>query len=505
MKIETISLIWYNKKWLQNRDFVERNKRMTNRTDWQTIINRRDNLEAFQYIAKHIEKQTKMGKTPCVFIKTYGCQMNEHDSERMEWIFYKLGYQMTEDEKNADVILYNTCLIRENAELKVLGRVGALKSLKENNPNLKIILCGCMMQREEIRTLIQEKYRQVDIVFGTNSIHELPNLLYKNLMTGKFSTDVLENKDLIVEDIESIRKFSFKAYVNIMYGCNNFCTYCVVPYTRGRELSRMPEDILKQIHSLAKEGTKEIILLGQNVNSYGKKFENGYRFHHLLKDIDKIEGIERIKFMTSHPRDISDELIDCYGSLKHLSPYIHLPVQSGSDKILREMNRHYTVSDYLASIQKLRKRVPDIAISTDIIVGFPGESEEDFSQTLNLVKEVQYDSCYSFIYSKRPGTKAAKMVNHVPDEVKSDRLNRLNELLNHFAFEKNQAYLNKEVIVLVEEPSKTDGSMLSGRTDSSKLVHFPGDPTTIGKFVRVKIERVKTFSLEGKLVEVMDS
>ena len=454
--------------------------------------------EAIKYIKNYIADYVdKYGVKPRFFIKTYGCQMNEHDSERIMWILKKLGFSFTDNEKEADYIIYNTCLIRENAELKVFGRVGALKSLKREKKSLKIILCGCMMENEGIRNTIKSKYRHVDIVFGANTLEELPLYIYRNLVDNEQVFDSFDNIDLIVEDISSIRKYDFKAYVNIMYGCNNFCTYCVVPYTRGRERSRDSDDILKEIRALASSGVKEIILLGQNVNSYRGKY--GYGFHNLLSDIDKIDGIKRISFMTSHPKDISDELIASYGQLNNLLKYIHLPIQSGSNRILKEMNRKYTVEYYIDKINKIRDIMPNIAISTDIIVGFPGETEEDFQATLDLVKKVKYDSSFSFIYSIRPGTKAANLINQIAEEEKSLRLKRLNDVLNKISYEKNSECIGKKEIVLVEEVSKQNPNILSGRSEQNKLVHFEGNKSLIGELVTVEITNAKSFTLEGVL------
>lgn len=433
-------------------------------------------------------------------IVTYGCQMNEHDSEKISWILENLGYQWTDNKEDSDFIVYNTCLVRENAELKVYGQLGALKDLKRRKPELILAVCGCMMQREEARNVILEKYKHVDIIFGTNNIHKLPILIDRHKQTNETVVDIIEDTRDIDDNIEANRKYSFKAFVNIMYGCNNFCTYCIVPYTRGRERSREPESIIKEIEQLASEGYKEIMLLGQNVNSYGKTFDYKYTFADLLKDVNKIDGIERIRFMTSHPKDLSDELINAMANLDKVCEQLHLPVQSGSNRILKAMNRKYTREDYLLLIEKLRKAIPDIAITTDIIVGFPGETEEDFQETLDLVKKVKYDSAFTFLYSTREGTIAARMENQVPDEIKKERFQRLLDIIYPIFLEKNQKYLNKTVEVLVEEVSKNNDEILSGRTRTGKLVHFKGTKDLIGKFVNVNIDAAKTFTLEGYLV-----
>ena len=433
-------------------------------------------------------------------IRTYGCQMNEHDSEKISWILEEMNYTKTNNLEEADLIIYNTCLIRENAELKVYGKLGSLKQLKREKPNLIIAVCGCMMQRENVRNIILTKYKHVDIIFGTNNIDKLPQLINNHLKTGKTIVDIAEDSREVVENIDANRKYSFKAFVNIIYGCNNFCTYCIVPYTRGRENSRDPKYIIKEIEELAKNGCKEVTLLGQNVNSYGKTLEIDYNFTDLLKDINKIDGIERIRFMTSHPKDLSDELIQCYGSLDKLCKHLHLPVQSGSNKILKEMNRNYSIEDYLLIINKLKKLVPDIEITTDIIVGFPGETEQDFNCTLELVKEVEFDSAFTFLYSIREGTKAAKMENQIDDKIKHNRFQRLSDILNEITLKNNKKLIGQIFEILVEEVSKNNLEVLTGRTKTNKLVHFRGNENLIGSIVNVKIENVKTFTLEGSIV-----
>lgn len=433
-------------------------------------------------------------------IKTYGCQMNEHDSEKISWILINMGYTETENLQEADFIIYNTCLVRENAELKVYGNLGALKQLKRENPDLIIAVCGCMMQREEARNVIIKKHKHVDIIFGTHNIHKLPQLINNHLKTGQTIVDVLEDSREIIEDIDANRKYSYKAFVDIMYGCNNFCTYCIVPYTRGRENSREPENILSEIRKLANQGYKEITLLGQNVNSYGKTLKRDYDFVDLLEEINDIDGIERIRFMTSHPKDLSDKLIRAYGKLDKLCEHLHLPIQSGSNKVLKEMNRNYSREDYLTIINKIKKEVPDIAITTDLIVGFPGETEEDFNETLKLVKEIEFDSAFTFLYSIREGTIAAKMTNQVDNDIKHDRFQRLSETLNEISLEKNKKLMGETLEVLVEEVSKNNPDVLSGRTRGSKLVHFKGKNDLIGSIVNVHIENVKTFTLEGNIV-----
>ena len=426
--------------------------------------------------------------------------MNEHDSEKISWTLESIGYEITENREEADLIIFNTCAVRKSAEEKVFGQLGELKALKRKNPDLVLSVCGCMMQREDIRDVVLKKYRHVDIIFGTNNIHKLPQLISRNSETAKTIVDINEENREIDENIDANRKYSYKSYVNITYGCNNFCTYCIVPYTRGRERNREPESIISEIKDLALNGCKEVTLLGQNVNSYGKTLERDYSFSDLLKEINDIDGIERIRFMTSHPKDLSDELIESYKTLDKLCNHLHLPIQSGSNKVLKAMNRKYTREDYLKVIDKIKKAVPDVAITTDLIVGFPGESDEDFEETLDLVKHVGYDLAFSYLYSIREGTKAASMENQVPDKIKHERFNKLQETLNPIGLENNQKLIGKEVEVLVEDVSKNNELVLNGRTRCSKLVHFPGDKSLIGKTIKVKIESAKTFTLGGKVV-----
>ncbi len=433
-------------------------------------------------------------------IVTHGCQMNEHDSEKISWLLENMGYEWIDDKEESDLIIYNTCLVRENAELRVYGQLGALKNIKNKNPNLIIGVCGCMMQREEVRNIILTKYKHVDIIFGTNNIHKLPQLIDRYEQTNKTVVDIIEDDREIVENIDASRKYSFKAFVNIMYGCNNFCTYCIVPYARGREKSREPENILKEIRKLAANGYKEVTLLGQNVNSYGKTLGYDYSFAKLLKEVNKIDGIERIRFMTSHPKDLSDELIWSIANLDKVCEQLHLPVQSGSNKVLKAMNRKYTKEEYMKLIQKIKDAVPNIAISTDIIVGFPGETEEDFNQTLELVKAVRYDSAFTFLYSIREGTVAANMENQIDDKIKHDRFQRLLDTLYPIFYEENLKYKDKIVEVLVEEISKNNDKVLTGRTRTGKLIHFEGNKDLIGELVNVKITEIKSFTLEGYMI-----
>ncbi len=433
-------------------------------------------------------------------ILTFGCQMNEHDSEKISWILEQMGYEFSNEIEDSDIIIYNTCLVRENAELRVYGQLGALKHLKRKNPEMILAVCGCMMQREENRKVILGKYKHVDIIFGTNNIQKLPQLINRHLQSKDTIVDIVEDSREIIEDIDANRKYNFKAFTNIMYGCNNFCSYCIVPYTRGREKSREPEAIIEEVEKLAKAGYKEITLLGQNVNSYGKTFTKKYKFPQLLRDVNKIDGIERIRFMTSHPKDLSDELIYAMAECENVCEHLHLPVQSGSNRILKLMNRKYTKESYLEKIDKIKSIIPDIAITTDIIVGFPGETEDDFNETLSLVERVKYDSAFTFLYSIREGTQAAKMDDQVPYEIKHERFQKLLDELYIVMYDNNLKYKDKIVEVLVEDTSKNDESILSGRTRTSKLVHFKGDKNLIGKITKVKVTKVKTFTLEGIIV-----
>ncbi|RKD34516.1 tRNA (N6-isopentenyl adenosine(37)-C2)-methylthiotransferase MiaB [Thermohalobacter berrensis] len=427
--------------------------------------------------------------------------MNEHDSEKMAGMLETMGYESTSNEKEADLIIYNTCLVRKNAELKVYGNLGHLKTLKKKKPDLIIAVCGCMTQKKEIRDLIKEKYSHVDIVFGTHNIHKLPELIANHKQNPGMVIDVWEEAGDIVEDVPVRRKFGFKAFVNVMHGCNNFCTYCIVPYTRGRERSRHPDNILKEIEQLAKQGCKEVTLLGQNVNSYGKTLENKITFAKLLRMVNEIDGIERIRFTTSHPKDLSDELIYTIRDCEKVCEHIHLPFQAGSNNILKKMNRKYTKEQYLELAEKIKKEIPGVAITTDIIVGFPGETEEDFKDTLDVVKKVRFDSAFTFIYSIRKGTPAAKMENQIPDDIKHKRFQKLLDTLYPISLEINKKLKDKEIKVLVEEVSKADDTKLTGRTRTNKVVHFKGDKSLVGNIVTVKITNPKTWTLEGVLVE----
>lgn len=432
-------------------------------------------------------------------IQTFGCQMNEHDSETMAGMLEDLGYVENTNKNLADVIIINTCSVRDNADKRFFGTLGALKKVKRERPELVVAVCGCMMQQQHIIDTLKAKYPWVDLVFGTHNIHQLPKLLTNVLNEQTKIVDIWESGGDIVEGLPAKRIFPFKANVNIMFGCNNFCTYCIVPFTRGRERSRQPNEILKEVNELVGTGVKEITLLGQNVNSYGNDCDFHIDFADLIYQLNEIPGLELIRFMTSHPKDMSDKLIQAYKDCEKLCNHIHLPVQSGSTNILKMMNRRYTRDDYLLLIEKLKKAVPEIAITTDIIVGFPGETEEDFLQTLDLVEKVQFDLAYTFLYSIRKGTPAEKFGEQVLESVKHERFNRLVELLNSITAKKNKDYEGKIQAVLVEGPSKTNPETYTGRTESGKIVNFPGTVDIIGQIIHVKITIGKTFSLTGEL------
>ncbi len=433
-------------------------------------------------------------------IETYGCQMNEHDSEKLEGFLAQMGYIKTVSRENADLIIFNTCCVRENAELKVYGKLGALKHLKKKNEDLIIAVCGCMMQQEHVVKYIQKTYPHVDLIFGTHNLHNFPALLEKTLTNKEAIVDVWNQEGEIIEGLPVNRRYGIKSFVNIMYGCNNFCSYCIVPYTRGRERSREVSDVLTEIEDLVANGSKEVMLLGQNVNSYGKTLANNVDFADLLERAVKISGLERIRFMTSHPKDLSDKLVDTMAKHRKICNHMHLPLQAGSNKVLKEMNRKYTQEDYLEIVNKMKVKIPDIAITTDIIIGFPGETEEDFKETLAVAKAVEFDSAFTFLYSIREGTPAATKAGQVPEEEKKIRFQALKELIDETAYQNNQQYLNQEVSVLVEGNSKKNDHVLTGRTETSKTVNFKGDEKLIGEMVTVKITAAKTYSFDGVIV-----
>lgn len=461
------------------------------RTKEEVVVKRDD------FVVPLEMKKQGCGKYYCIY--TYGCQMNVHDSENISAIMEEMGYTKCEDMDGASVIILNTCAIRENAHNKVHGMLGRIKHLKETNPDVITVFCGCMAQEEGIALELKEKFPWVDIVMGTHNFHKLPLYLENTLNTKKQEMEVFSIEGDVIEGLPVKRDSKYKAWINIMYGCDKFCTYCIVPYTRGKQRSRLKEDIIQEVEGLVRDGYLEVTLLGQNVNAYGKDLDLGYGMADLLRDVAKT-GIQRIRFVTSHPWDFTDSMIDVIAEYDNIMPYIHLPLQSGSSRILQKMGRKYTKDEYRELFYKIKKKIPSVAITTDIIVGFPGETDEDFQETLDLVDELKYDLAYTFIYSKREGTPASCFEDTTSEEVKKERLALLNEKINHYALFNNQKYLGKVVPVLIEgESEKKD--RLMGYTDTMKLVNVRGDKKNIGKIVKVKITEVKTWSLDGEIVD----
>ncbi|MCM1256609.1 MAG: tRNA (N6-isopentenyl adenosine(37)-C2)-methylthiotransferase MiaB [Roseburia sp.] len=443
--------------------------------------------------------ERKNGRLPKSFVVNMGCQMNARDSEKLSGILEAVGYERA-DSEDADFVIYNTCTVRENANNKVYGRLGYLHGCKKKNPHMRIGLCGCMMQEPSVVEKLKKSYSFVDLIFGTHNLYKFAELLAETLETDSMVVDVWQETDKIVEELPVERKYPFKSGVNIMFGCNNFCSYCIVPYVRGRERSRNPEDILDEIRKLADDGVVEIMLLGQNVNSYGKNLEHPMSFAELLQETEKIPGIERIRFMTSHPKDLSDELIDVMRHSNKICRHLHLPLQSGSTRILEKMNRRYTKEQYLMLVDKVRERVGEIAITTDIIVGFPGETEEDFLETMDVVGRVRFDSAFTFIYSRRTGTPAAAMENQVPEDVVKDRFGRLLKEVQSIATEKAMQYTGKIQPVLVEGINEQDSSLVTGRLSNNSLVHMPGTEDMIGTIQNVELTECKGFYYMGKVI-----
>ena len=461
-------------------------------------------IERFEHTpgAEYIEKVNVLlgTKKRTYFVETYGCQMNVRDSQTLAGMLERMGYTPAAAREDADAVIFNTCCVREGAEERLLGNLGVLKPLKQQRPDMMIMVCGCMMQEPGMAESIRRRFRFVDVVFGTHNPHCLPELMYQALTEHMPAYQLWEKEQGIVEDMPVLREHSASAWINIMYGCNNFCSYCIVPYVRGRERSRQSADILREARALAGQGVKEITLLGQNVNSYGKENDE-ISFPLLLKELDQIDGIERIRFMTSHPKDLSDELIEVMAQGRHICKYIHLPVQSGSNRILSLMNRRYTREDYFLLIQKLRQAMPEIAISTDIIVGFPTETEQDFEDTLDLYRRVGFHSAFTFIYSKRKGTPAAEMPGQVYERDAKARIARLIKLAEECTLAANKKYEGRSYPVLVEGISKRNGNMVSGRTDCGRMVNFAGTEQLIGQIVNVKITQTKLNTLLGEMEE----
>jgi tRNA-2-methylthio-N6-dimethylallyladenosine synthase len=443
------------------------------------------------------EWSMQVGRPIVANVTTFGCQMNARDSEKLRGILNKAGFQDTENEDDADIVIYNTCTVRDNANQHVFGRLGHLNGVKRNKKDMIIGLCGCMMQEPHVVEKVKKSYPFVDLIFGTHNLYAFPELLLKVLTDRKRVIDVRDRTEVFPEHLPVVRKYPFKSGVNIMYGCNNFCTYCIVPYVRGREVSRTPEEILAEVKRLADDGVIEVMLLGQNVNSYGKTLEHPMSFAELLLKVCEVPGIERVRFMTSHPKDLSDELIEAMAKNKKICPHLHLPVQAGSSRLLKRMNRHYDREHYMELVRKLRERIPDISLTTDIIVGFPGETEEDFEETLSLVREVGYDSAFTFIYSKRTGTPAAGYPDQVPDKVAHERLTKLLAEVKERAEERCARFTGQTMDVLVEELNREPG-LVTGRTPHNIVVHLPGDETMIGKIIPVKLVRCLGFYYIGE-------
>ena len=457
----------------------------------------------FYYMAKAKklveELEQKLGRKPSFHVATFGCQMNARDSEKLTGILEQIGY-VEADSEDADFVLYNTCTVRENANNKVYGHLGYLHNKKKKNPHMMIALCGCMMQEEHVVETIRRKYQFVDLVFGTHNIYKFAELLVQAFLTRQMLVEIWEDTDQIVENLPVERKYPFKSGVNIMFGCNNFCSYCIVPYVRGRERSRQPEDILQEIRNLVADGVVEVMLLGQNVNSYGKNLSEPMTFAQLLTEVEQIPGLQRIRFMTSHPKDLSDELIEVLAHSSKICRHLHLPLQSGSTRILEKMNRRYTKEDYLMLVDKIREKIPDMAITTDIIVGFPGETEEDFLETMDVVEKVQYDSAFTFIYSRRTGTPAASMEGQVPEEVVKDRFDRLLKRVQEISAQKAGCYTGQVVEVLVEGENEHDAALVTGRMSNNSIVHFAADASLIGSLVQVRLTECKGFYYIGEMV-----
>ena len=451
---------------------------------------------------KLLEQRSKDAGRPLTFcVTTFGCQMNARDSEKLVGILEQIGYVEESDEEKADFVIYNTCTVRENANQRVYGRLGQLGRIKKKNPHMMIALCGCMMQEPEVVEKLKKSYRFVDLIFGTHNIYKFAELLETHMESGRMVIDIWKDTDKIVEDLPVERKYPFKSGVNIMFGCNNFCSYCIVPYVRGRERSRDPKAIIREIEKLVADGVVEVMLLGQNVNSYGKTLEDPITFAQLLQEIEKIDGLERIRFMTSHPKDLSDELIRVMAESKKICRHLHLPVQSGSTRILEKMNRRYTKEGYLDLAKRIKSAIPDISLTTDIIVGFPGETEEDFQETLDVVRKVRYDSAFTFIYSKRTGTPAAVMEDQVPEDVVKDRFNRLLKEVQDISAEVCAAHEGTVQTALVESINDHDSSLVTGRLSNNLLVHFPGDASMIGKFYQVRLNECRGFYYIGEQIK----
>lgn len=464
--------------------------------------NNNETKKQLNYIVKankYVREQEKLlGRKLTCCVTTFGCQMNARDSEKLAGILEKAGYSLVDTEE-ADLVIYNTCTVRDNANQRVYGRLGFLNGLKRKNPHMKIALCGCMMQEESVIEKIKKSYHFVDLIFGTHNIFKFAELLCTMFESERMVIDIWKDTDQIVEDLPVERKYPFKSGINIMFGCNNFCSYCIVPYVRGRERSRNPKDIIREIENLVADGVVEIMLLGQNVNSYGKNLEEPISFAQLLREVEKIEGLERIRFMTSHPKDLSDELIQVMKESGKICRHLHLPLQSGSTRILQAMNRRYTKEQYLSLAEKIRKEIPDMAITTDIIVGFPGETLADVEETIEVVEKIQFDNAFTFIYSKRTGTPAAAMENQVPEEVIKEGFDKLLKVVQNTARKRVSLLEGQVHKALVEEINEQDEHLVTGRISNNTIVHFPGDKSLIGKIVEVRLTKCHGFYYAGEM------
>lgn len=474
-------------------------KRNTVTVSEEVLIRNQITMQEIRRISD--EKLYEEGQSPRFFIDTYGCQMNEHDSEKLHGMLRTMGYVLGESFRDADLVIINTCCVRENAELRVFGNLGHMKPIKAQKKDFKIALCGCMMQQPEVVEKIKKTYTQVDLIFGTHNLHEFPELLHKTFDATSPVIDVWQAEGAIIEGLPAVRRIGVKAYVDIMYGCNNFCTYCIVPYTRGRERSRTMASILKEIRELVAEGVKEVTLLGQNVNSYGIGLEEPADFPDLLRAVDAVEGLKRVRFMTNHPKDVPDKLIHTMAQCPSVCNHIHLPLQAGSNRLLKAMNRYYTLEEYKDVVARLRHAMPDIALTTDIIIGFPGETEADIESLIEVAQEIRFDSAYTFLYSPRAGTPAAKMGDQIPEELKHQRFERVLKVFNDIVIEKNLALAGESLEVLVEDQSKKNDAVLTGRDAGNRIVNFKGNPEDIGRTVRVRITEPKRFSLFGEKIE----
>ena len=478
------------------------NQNMTDTAEQEALIPVQEPQRQYYFMERakeYLEKMSRAAGRRLTFcVTTFGCQMNARDSEKLAGILERIGYTEEPEEEKADFVIYNTCTVRENANQRVYGRLGQLGRIKKKNPHMMIALCGCMMQEPEVVEKLKKSYRFVDIIFGTHNIYKFAELLATRMESGHTVIDIWKDTDKIVEDLPSERKYPFKSGVNIMFGCNNFCSYCIVPYVRGRERSRDPRAIIREIERLVSDGVVEVMLLGQNVNSYGKTLEEPMTFAELLREIEKIDGLERIRFMTSHPKDLSDELIEVMASSRKICRHLHLPVQSGSTRILEKMNRRYTKEKYLELVERIKRAMPDISLTTDIIVGFPGETEEDFQDTLDVVRKVQYDSAFTFIYSKRTGTPAAVMEEQVSSEIVKNRFDRLLNEVQEISARMCARHQGTVQTALVESMNDHDDTLVTGRLGSNLLVHFPGDASMIGKFCKVRLGECRGFYFIGE-------